>query len=71
MVASIAPLASVTAMRQPLTVRGTRRRRPTANSEMSRAPSVRITSMSACCGEVGGTRMCARTISPAAQPTTR
>ncbi len=71
MVASMVPLARMKATRQPLIVDGMRSCRPTANSEISTAISVTITSMSARSGAVGGvcTRPC--TIQPATQPTAR
>jgi len=67
----IVPPASTSATRQPLNVHGARSCRPTANSEISTAISVMITSMSARAGAVGGVSTLPWTIQPAIQPTAR
>jgi len=59
------------AMRQALSVHGRRSCSPTANSEISTAISVMITSMSARAGAVGGVTTLPCTIQPATQPTAR
>ncbi len=70
-VTSMLALARIAATRQPLSVQGTRSCRPTANSEISTAVSVTITSMSARSGAVGGVSTLPCTIAPATQPTAR
>ena len=71
MVATMPLLARIAATRQPLSVNGVRSRRPTANSEISTAVSVMMTSMSARSGAVGASFTFACAISPAIQPTAR